>query len=119
MERRQTLNPKHHLKLRQDFDAVYTARQSISDSHVIVYMKDNTLGYSRIGLSVGKKCGSAVVRNRIKRCLREAFRLCRQDLPAGYDYVLVPRPGRNPTTAQYCLSVTTLSKQLRRRCRKS
>jgi RNase P protein component len=54
-------------------------------------MRVNDLGRRRLGLSVGKKLGGAVVRNRYKRVLREAFRLSQHELPEGYDYILIPR----------------------------
>lgn len=54
-----------------------------------MHMAENDSGRRRLGISVGKSVGGAVVRNRMKRLLREAFRLCRLDLPAGYDYVLM------------------------------
>ncbi|MBI3846785.1 MAG: ribonuclease P protein component [Planctomycetes bacterium] len=45
---------------------------------------------TRLGLSVGRRCGNAVARNRIKRRLREAFRLERPHLPPGFDLVIIP-----------------------------
>ena len=53
----------------------------------------NGLGYSRLGVSVGVKHGNAVKRARIKRVFRAAFREARNDLPKGFDYVLIPRKG--------------------------
>jgi len=53
---------------------------------------ENGLGYTRVGLRVSSKgAGGSVARNRIKRLLREAFRLNRDRLPAGFDVVLSPR----------------------------
>ena len=55
--------------------------------------EDDEEGPSRLGLAVPRSVGSAVVRNRVKRVLREAWRRLLPDVPAGHDYVLVARPG--------------------------
>ena len=47
-------------------------------------------GGTRLGLAVSRRAGNAVVRNRIKRVLREAFRLDREDLPPGLDVIVIP-----------------------------
>lgn len=57
----------------------------------------NGLPYSRLGLSVGRRCGSAVRRVRLKRLLREAFRLESAVLPPGYDIVCIPQPTERDT----------------------
>ncbi len=56
-------------------------------------MAANGLAYSRIGVSIGRAQGNAVMRNRIKRVIREAFRLNQRDMPSGYD-ILVTMPRR-------------------------
>jgi ribonuclease P protein component len=87
-----------HLRLRKpaDFARVYQRRCAASDSQLLVYVAANSLAYPRLGLSVSRKVGGAVQRNRWKRLLREAFRLSGERLPAGVDLIVIPRPGIQP-----------------------
>jgi ribonuclease P protein component len=54
-----------------------------------LYAAPNDCGHARLGVSVGKSFGGAVVRNRLKRLLREVFRQNQQQIPAGFDYVVM------------------------------
>jgi len=85
---------------------------------VIVYAIANELAVTRLGLSVGRKHGGAVRRNRIKRLLREAFRLERPTLPIGLDLVVVPRAGATWTLENSRTSLVAAIKLVEKRCRK-
>jgi ribonuclease P protein component len=86
------------LKTPAQFKAVYDRKRSVGDGVLVVYAAANGLPHPRVGLSVSRKVGNAVVRNRWKRLLREAFRLNRHALPAGLDFILIPRSGQTEPT---------------------
>lgn len=83
-----------------DFARVYAGRRTAAAGPLVLYaaMREDD-GETRLGLSVSRRIGNAVVRNRWKRRLREAFRIVRPRLPAGQDYVVVVRSGEPPTGA--------------------
>lgn len=78
-----------------DFARVYDRRCSAAAGPLVLYAapRDDATANARVGLSVSRRIGNAVVRNRWKRRLREAFRLVRSRLPAGTDFVIVVRSG--------------------------
>jgi len=83
------------LRLRRpaEFDAVYHKKVFAADDVLVINGMANGLSVTRLGLSVGRKVGNAVVRNRWKRRIREAFRQIQHDLPSGIDIVVRPRKG--------------------------
>lgn len=83
------------------FAAVYDGKTRESRGPLTVYAITNSFPYPRLGLSVSRRVGNAVRRNRIKRLLRDAFRLLQHDFPAGYDLVLVVRPHTPLILAEY------------------
>ena len=88
-----TFHSGQRLKTSKDFQRVFDARLIFRAPGLTVYRTPNGGTLSRLGVSVGKKHGNAVERNRLKRIFREAFRLTRSELPAGLDFVFVPRDG--------------------------
>ncbi len=101
---RQRFRRASRLSGKKAFAAVFDAKMRKHAGPLAVLTRPNGLGFHRLGLSVSRKVGKAVVRNRVKRRLREAFRLDRPthadydtrdadgDL-VGYDIVVVVRPG--------------------------
>jgi ribonuclease P protein component len=96
-----TFPRSHRLSGKLAFAAVYDARVKNARGPLAVYSLPNELGHPRLGISIGRRVGSAPVRNRIKRRLREAFRLHPYDLPRGYDLVIVVRPHLPMELADY------------------
>jgi ribonuclease P protein component len=76
---------------RGEFDAVYRAGKRRSSSHFTVFFRANQLPVSRFGFSIKKALGGAVVRNRIRRRIREIIRCHRSEIPAGWDIVIHPK----------------------------
>ena len=76
---------------RGDFDRVYQAGKRSSSSHFTVFVRSNELALNRFGFSIKKALGGAVVRNRIRRRLREIVRCHQQEISAGWDIVIHPK----------------------------
>jgi ribonuclease P protein component len=99
--RSQKFPRKHRLSGQTAFNAVYTAGAKISRGPLLIYSKPNQLPHCRWGLSVSRRVGTAVRRNRVKRLLRESIRLLQNELSRGYDCVLVVRPHDPMMLAEY------------------
>ena len=115
MPRAFAFRPVEHLRRPADFRRVYERRRSASDEWLIVYGCENQLPHLRLGLSVSRKVGQAVARNRLRRLYREAFRLSRQALPVGIDLVLIPRKSEAPPLEELKQSLVRLVKQVARK----
>jgi ribonuclease P protein component len=86
---------RYRLSRSRDFDTVYRQGRSVSTRFLTLYWfpRDDDGDEPRLGLAVPKANGTAVVRNRVKRGLREAWRTLLPEVQTGRDYVLVARPG--------------------------
>lgn len=110
-----TFPQTHRLKTPAEFERCYARKRSASDGVLIVYACENGLPHPRLGCSVSRKVGNAVVRNRYKRLFREALRLSQHDLPTGVDLILIPRPGPEPSLAAVRASLVKLAQQASRK----
>lgn len=103
---------KYHVRRGADFQRAYRRRWVASNPTLVVYGCDNELPYPRLGLSVSRKVGNAVVRNRWKRLIREAFRLTRPQLPEGMDLIVIPRPDVEPELDELKDSLVQLARRV-------
>lgn len=101
--------PQYRVRHGADFRRAYQRRCSAADPQIVVFGHPNGLPHARLGVSVSRRVGGAVVRNRWKRLLREAFRSTRPRLPEGIDLIVVPRPGVEPTLASLAESMPRLA----------
>ena len=79
------------LKLNHIFRRLYSKGKSAANGYLVIYCRKNGSRENRIGLTVSAKLGHAVVRNRLRRRLREIYRLHEQEFACGWDLVVVAR----------------------------
>ena len=87
------------LKQNHEFRRLYHRGKSAVTPCLVLYCRKNKLGYSRLGITTGVKLGKAVYRNRVRRRIREAYRLHEEEFLPGYDMVVVARV--RAVTARY------------------
>ncbi len=103
------------LRRQHQFDAVYRGKHYAGDGVLVIRGIRNDAGRTRLGLSVSKKVGNAVVRNRWKRIIREAFRQQQIEIPQGLDIVVRPKKGAIADYHAVCASLLNLCKRLDRK----
>ena len=81
------------LKNNRDFVNVYTSGKSYANRYLVIYTFKNYSDRNRLGISVSKKVGNSVVRHRLKRLIKESYRLHEKMFNSGLDIVVIARKG--------------------------
>jgi ribonuclease P protein component len=89
--RKYTFRKKERLRLRRDITLVFKFGKAIQTEDFVILFRKNGLDYSRIAISVKKKFGKANRRNKLRRWVRECFRLNKDVIPKGYDFMIIAR----------------------------
>jgi ribonuclease P protein component len=87
------LPKENRLRSKHQFAEVFAQAKKRHGPHLLFLFRENGSGHSRIGLTVSRKVGDAVTRNRIKRLLRESFRRLKAEMTPSIDLVVIARKG--------------------------
>lgn len=83
---------EQRVRKRADFERAYASGVKIVRRPFVLFARPNGLEHGRLGVTATRKIGNAVIRNRARRLVREAYRKVRDSLPGGHDFVVVVRP---------------------------
>ncbi|MDU2065479.1 MAG: ribonuclease P protein component [Sporomusaceae bacterium] len=97
------LKKAHLLRKNKEFQFVYRCGKSVANRFAVLYVMKNSSVDRRAGFVTGKRLGGAVVRNRVKRLFKEAYRLNQSKLKHGFDLIVI---GRGPVVGQGQATVT-------------
>lgn len=112
------------LKKNSDFKFVYSKGRSFATKILVMYYRPNQLGHNRIGFSISKKVGKAVIRNRLRRLMKENLKRM-NDIKEGYDIIFIARVSMAEAdfyhiekNIKYIFSKTRLIKNIKPDCKK-
>ena len=85
------MNKVNSLRKNEDFKKVYSTGKNYWNRNLILYILKNDEDYNRVGYSITKKIGNSVVRNKVRRRMKEIYRLNVDKLETGYDLIIIPK----------------------------
>ena len=87
------MKKEFRVKRNEDFSKIIARKKSFANSCFIIYKDENQIGHGRVGISVSKKLGNAVTRNKIKRRIKNIIDNNKNIVQKGYDYVIIVKKG--------------------------
>lgn len=85
------MEKKYRLRKDMEFKKVYNTGKNYYNRNLILYIRKNNLEETRVGYTITKKIGNAVIRNNIRRRMKEIYRLRFHSLKQGYDLIFIPK----------------------------
>ncbi|MEZ6090953.1 MAG: ribonuclease P protein component [Pirellulaceae bacterium] len=104
------------IKSSEAFGRIIQTGAYATDDTLVVNVLPNDLPYSRLGITIPKRTGNAVLRNRWKRLIREAFRTQKDQFPSGFDFVVRPRRGAVADFKSIQSAIVKLAQRAAKRC---
>ncbi|MGX7031247.1 ribonuclease P protein component [Vagococcus zengguangii] len=86
------MKKEYRIKKESDFRDIMSERQSFANRHLVIYIRQKEQPHFKVGLSVGKKVGNAVMRNHVKRLLRLSLKQMTGEINPNLEFVLIARP---------------------------
>ena len=98
-----------------DFQRIYAGKMKAANSCLLLFAARNSYGRTRIGLSVSRRNGNSIVRHRLRRMLRESYRLEQHHIPEGLDFILIPgRNAQQATIQQFRSAIVSLALRVKK-----
>lgn len=85
------MEKRFRLRKNMEFKKVYNGGKNFWNRNLVLYIKKNNLEEPRLGITITKKVGNAVVRNKIRRRIKEIYRLNLHRIKGGYDLIIIPK----------------------------
>lgn len=89
------MKKQYRIKKKSEIDAIFNQRVQKGNAHFTIYVKEEQSNNFKFGMSIGKKYGNAVSRNKIKRQIRSVIRLNKSFIKNNYSFIIVIKPKAN------------------------
>lgn len=116
---RHTFRKSQQIRSSLEYADIFEQKVRASNPCLLIYGRKSPTSWSRIGLSVSRKHGNSIRRHRLRRLLREAFRLSQHQLPQGYDWILIPKVSNQHTVPQFQSALVEITSRIAKKLNRS